>query len=322
MAAKKLGPPKRIRQEVTIALGAGADAPNFRNAMTEDAALAATFPNAGVAIVAPADAPRLFDAHRLASRGDNLERMWQILAGHPRLDQETEHKQAAIDAVNAVAELATAEGMLWGIGLLLLITSNAEVRPVLEQQLDSIWSSLPEATLWLVTAERPLMARLTMSQLLFQFEHTPDLGLDALMAEPRRSLEAQSLMGRVATSDVVQPIFLAFSPAATGFAAPWLPHTIALEFGGVRDIREDPPISLSAVYDPRVLSPPADREGRPAWGQLGPEDEPGDAPRVVGEASRSPLRDHHGPDPFPEHKRAVRQCSSAFVPPYRRTRAC
>jgi hypothetical protein len=233
--------------------------------MTNDAALSATFPDASTAIVQPTDPPRLLDPHRLASRGENLDRMWRLLAEHPRLDQETEHKQEAISAINRVAKLATPEGMLWSLGLLLLVTSNAEVRPVLEQQLDSLWQSLPEATLWLITAEPPLTARLTMSQLLFQFEHTPDLDLDALIAERRRSLEAQSLMGRVASSDVVQPIFLAFSPATTGFAAPWLPHTIALEFGGARDLRDDPPTSLSAVYDPRVLSPPADREGRPAW---------------------------------------------------------
>lgn len=257
--------PTRVRQTVTIRLRAGSNAQNFQKAMTEMAALPATFPDAETAIVEPTDAPRLLDAHRLASRGESLDRMWNILAAHPRYDQETEHKQRAIDEINRVADLETREGMLYAFGLLLLISSNSELRPALEPQLDGLWKSLPDATLWLVTAEQTLLPRLSLSQLLFQFEHTPDLDEAELMSDARRSLEAQSLTNRIATSDIVQPVFLAFSPAATGFAMPWLPHTLALEFGAVVDLRRRSPVSLNSVYEPRVLSPPINPEGGEVW---------------------------------------------------------
>ncbi|MGH2911640.1 MAG: hypothetical protein ACRDJ3_04110 [Solirubrobacteraceae bacterium] len=257
--------PTRVRRTVTIRLRAGSSAQNFQKAMAEMAALAVTFPNAETAIVEMEDAPKLLDAHRLASRGESLDRMWDILAAHPRYDHETKHKQRAIEEINRAADLQTREGMLYAFGLLMLVTSNAELRTTLEPQLEGLWKSLPEATLWLVTAEEPLLPRLGMSQLLFQFEHTPDLDVAALMSDSRRSLEAQSLTNRIATSDIVQPIFLAFSPAATGFAMPWLPHTLAIEFGAVADLRRQYPVSLNAIYEPRVLSPPVNLEGGNVW---------------------------------------------------------
>ena len=257
--------PTRTRSTVRVPLRAEHHAPNFRKAMVDEAGLAATFPNADTAIVEPTDAPKLLDAHRLASRGESLDRMWSILEAHPRHDEETEHKQRAVEEINRVANLGTQEGMLYALRLLMLVTDNAALRPTLEPQLDGLWASLPNATLWLVTAESPLLPRLSMSQLLFQFEHTPDLDVNALMSDPRRSLEAQSLTNRIATSDVVQPIFLAFSPATTGFAAAWLPHTLALEFGAVVDLRRRAPTSLNSIYEPRVLSPPVNEDRRKAW---------------------------------------------------------
>ena len=73
------------------------------------------------------------------------------------------------------------------------------------------------------------------------------------------------MTSRISTSDLVQPVFLLFSPATTGFAAPWLPHTLALEFGAVVDLHRPHPLSLNALYEPRVLSPPLNEEGRDAW---------------------------------------------------------
>jgi hypothetical protein len=120
-------------------------------------------------------------------------------------------------------------------------------------------------TMWLITASPALLSRLSMSQLLFQFAYTPEVELGRPGSDHRRSLEAQSLTNRIATSDVVQPVFLMFSPAATGFATAWLPHTLALEFGAIVDLRRPHPVSLNAVYEPRVLSAPANEDRREAW---------------------------------------------------------
>jgi hypothetical protein len=257
--------PKRVRQTVTVKLGVGADASGLPERSKDAAALATSFPEPGIMVVAPSDPPKLLDAHRLASRGENRERMWRVLGEHPRFEHDPPQKPQAIAEINRVAGEETREGIFWALGLLLLITGNAELRPTLEPQLDALWTSIPQLTMWLVTAEEAFVSRVRLSQLLFQFQHTPDLDIETLMADERRSMVAQSLSNGLSTADLVQPIFLTFSPAATGFAAPWVPHTIALDFGAAVDLRVKPPASLSAVYDPRVLSAPVNLDGREAW---------------------------------------------------------
>lgn len=265
MTSPTASKPARIQRAARVAMPPGATAPGFRAAMVDSAGLAATFPADGLAIVEPGTLPALLESCRLASRNEGRARMWQILAEHPRRDQQSPYEARAIEEINRRAQLETAEGMLSALALLLLVTSNAELRTQLEPQLDPLWASIPELTMWLIIADDALLSRLSMTQLLFQYKHTADIGPKQLIADPRRSLAAQSMVGRVATSDVVQPVFLLFSPAATGFAAPWLPHTLALEFGGAIDLRKPYPLSLNSIYEPRVLNRPAAERRRDAW---------------------------------------------------------
>ena len=257
--------PLRTRSAVRVTLPLEATAPGFRRTMVDEAGLTASFPDARTAVVEPSPPNHLIDAHRLASRGESRDRMWRILMERPRRDQPSRYEERAVAEINRMADLGTAEGMLSALSLLLLVTSNEQLRARLEPQLDALWASLPDMTMWLVTAAPALLSRLSMLQLLFQVAYTPDIELGELAADHRRSLAAQSLTSRVATSDIVQPVFVLFTPAATGFAVPWLPHTIALEFGAVVDLRRPYPLSLNAVYEPRVLSPPVNEEGRDAW---------------------------------------------------------
>ena len=257
--------PLRTQTAVRLALPPEATAPGFRKAMAEEAGLVATFPDAHTAVIERSPAVSLIAAHRLASRGESRERMWRILSEYPRRDQPSQHEQRAIEEINRMADLETPEGMLSALSLMLLVTSNQRLRSTLEPQLDGLWTSLPDATFWLITAAPALLARMSLMQLLFQFAYTPDIELGDLAADHRRSFAAQSMTSRISTSDLVQPVFLLFSPAVTGFAAPWLPHTLALEFGAVVDLRRPHPLSLNALYEPRVLSPPINEEGRDAW---------------------------------------------------------
>ncbi len=271
MASTEASKPTRTRGPVRIAIPGGVP-DSFRTSMTNAAGLAATFPDSATAVIVPGSAATLLDVRRLASRGENRTRMWEILAAHRRREQKSPYEERAIEEINRRAQLGTADGMLSALALLLLVTSNAELRERLEPQLDPIWDSLPEMTMWLVIAHDALLSRLSMMHWLFQFAHTPDIRPEQLLDDYRRSLAAQSLSSRVATSDVVQAIFLLFSPAATGFAAPWLPHTLALEFGAAIDLRKPYPTSLNSIYEPRVLTPPEVDRRREVWINSVPKD--------------------------------------------------
>jgi hypothetical protein len=194
-------PPKRVREAVSIKLGVGADASGLPETSKGAAALATSFPESGIMVVEPSDPPKLLDAHRLASRGENRERMWRVLSEHPRFEHDPPQKQRAIAEINRVASEETREGIFWALGLLLLITGNEELRPTLEPQLDALWTSIPQLTMWFVTAEEAFGSRVRLSQLLFQFQHTPDLDIETLMADERRSMWAQSLSNGISTAE-------------------------------------------------------------------------------------------------------------------------
>ena len=80
-------------------------------------------------------------------------------------------------------------------------------------------------------------------------------------------MSAQSTTQGVNFADAVQPVFLALTPAATGFAFSWVPHSLALEYGAVVDLRAQAPVSMSALYAPNSLGPPTDdvKDRRGRW---------------------------------------------------------
>jgi hypothetical protein len=253
--------PRRAQRETVIDIPDWA--PGFANALLGlglDAQVAG-----GRATIRPGPAPPLLKGHRLASRGQNVGRIWEVLAEHPRADETTVHHGRALQEVDRLAGLGTTEGLLSAISLLVLITNNASTRPMLEPQLDGLWAAMPDMTLWLINAEPALLSRQRLTQILVQIQATPELRLSQPGDDGRRSLAAQSLTGGVVVADVIQPVFLIFSPAATGFATSWLPHCLALEFGAMLPLRENWPGSINQLFDARVLTPPPTEMPRDFW---------------------------------------------------------
>ena len=111
--------PTRIRQAVRVNLGVGATASGLPEQSKNAAALETTFPEPGVMVVHPTDPPKLLDAYRLASPGENRERMWSVLSEHPRFEHEVPQRQQAIAEINRVAGEETREGIFWSLALLL-----------------------------------------------------------------------------------------------------------------------------------------------------------------------------------------------------------
>jgi hypothetical protein len=102
---------------------------------------------------------------------------------------------------------------------------------------------------------------LSFLQLVFQLEVTRDLPLGEADLPYRRSLQDQSLTRRVFFAEAITPIFLTFSPSATGIALPWSPHALVLDFGAHMDLRRSHPISAASLYEPQVLGFGVDEPG-------------------------------------------------------------
>lgn len=81
----------------------------------------------------------------------------------------------------------------------------------------------------------------------------PDLDLLETRPDQVRPLTCQGLTHGLQFAEALKPLFVAFSPAATGYAMNWPPHSIAIDFGGLMDLRLDPPISREHSTIPMYL---------------------------------------------------------------------
>ena len=263
----------RERKQARVGLPSKETAPNFRNALTQLAGFKVDFEDGSALVLAEELAPPFLRARRLVSRGESRERIWEILAAHPRRDHD---HGALFDAAIADAQrmvgMGTPEGLIGGLSLRLLVTSNKDLRPFLEHELDGLFLAFPTSTLWMLIADDRLLSRIALTHILFQLEKTPDLRLGRTEdgEDHRRSLWEHSGTGGVAFGNAVQPIFLAFSPAATGFAFDLHPHALLLEYGAVTDLRRQNPCSLGSLYDVDILKSAVPNRGLPGWSKRVP----------------------------------------------------
>jgi hypothetical protein len=264
---------RRERREVRLRLPVHTEAPGFRDALTQRAGLQASVVGDTGVIAPDQSTPDLLSASRLVRAGEDRHRLWKALETNPRRDYMTEHHDRAMADVKRMMDMQSPEGVVGALSLLLLVTSNAEIRRLLEAELDGIFTAFPRSTLWMLRVDDRLLSRISLTHILFQRALTPDLPLGKDGDEAfRRSLQAQSGTMGVAFADAVQPIFLAFSPAATGYAFNWAPHALVLEYGGVSDLRRPIPPSLGALYESRALGPPVADKGLSAWSKNVPKD--------------------------------------------------
>jgi hypothetical protein len=201
----------------------------------------------------------------LCRRGEDPHRLWKALERFPRYDYETEYRDQALADVKRMAGMHTAEGVIGALSLRLLVASNEEVRALLNAELEGIFAAFPASTLWMLSVDARLLSRVSLTYIRFQQATTPDLRLGAEGDGFQRSLRAQSSTQGVNFADVVQPIFLSFAPAATGFAFAWPPHSLLLEYGAVVDLRRPRPATIGSLYESRALSPQAKDEKRSQW---------------------------------------------------------
>ncbi len=262
---------KRERREATLDLPPREEAPGFRPSLRERAGFRVTLDGDSATVHGEELPPPLLSAHRLLRQGEDRQRLWDALERFPRKKYDSsEYYEAALRDVGRMAEMETPEGMLGALSLLMLVIDNDDLRRVFERELDGLFTAFPHGTLWMLGADDRLLARVSLMHILFQFDQTPDLPLGKESESYRRSLQAQSSTQGVSFADAVQPIFLAFSPAATGYAFSWAPHALILEFGAVIDLRRDSPSSLGSLYESTALRPPVEAKQLADWSKYVP----------------------------------------------------
>jgi hypothetical protein len=204
-----------------------------------------------------------FRAHRLCDASTTITpQTWEPLTENPawddpdvdrrqRLAEEavrlTEEAQQRDPEDAPPLEFTAFQGMLSAVG-------NEDINGFLESQVPGLFETFPEGSLWLVTVDPVLLARLAFLRSRITFDLIPDLHLDPEEFVGLRILGGHSITSGVSFADVIDPALLVFSPWTIGFAFHWDPHTLVLLFGGGGELRVKPPRSFAELYVPGILT--------------------------------------------------------------------
>jgi hypothetical protein len=251
---------------VIVTLPTADQAPGWRNALEEsfdfqvedlDNGRARIRPRGGAGQIADH-----FVAHRLCDRKTSISSStWEPLTRFPRADIVSAHFDTAMAEVKRRAALETIEASLSALALAVSVLPIAQTAQFLEAQLPDLFTSFPDASIYLVHTSPVLQARLAFLRLSFAMHTAPDLDVGDLREDQVRPLTYQSLTKGADFGEALKPLFLIFSPAATGYPMTWLPHSLVIDFGDRMLLQGNTPDSRSALYDPSLFGIQVDRLG-------------------------------------------------------------
>jgi hypothetical protein len=203
-------------------------------------------------------------AHRLWDPANGAADGWATLEENRGFDSRTINRELLARQADELLERGDLASHLYAFQALVAATPPSELAGILDAQVKSIFSDVPDGSLWLVTAEESWAARLTVLRTRVALELTPDLPLDPESFAGLRALEGHSLTDTVDVTSALDPLLLAFSPGAFGYAVSYAPHALVLLFGELKELRVPPPRSLAALYEPNVL----EKYPQEPWGEL------------------------------------------------------
>jgi hypothetical protein len=153
---------------------------------------------------------------------------------------------------------------------------TGELESLLLANLPPLFEQFPRGSLWQVSVDAVLLARLAFGRAQLAFELTPDLPLGEEM-EQLRALSELTMTRGVDFGAIMNVPLIALSPAVLGFLVPSVPHVLVFCFGSDVDLRRPYPTSYSSLYRPNVLND-ADGLDRSAF-LMAPQ--PDDGPRLL-----------------------------------------
>lgn len=252
---------------VSIPLPPADQAPGYRDSLSERAEFRVQDITGGWVAVNPGEGEGstrpYFRAHRILDANTAITAdTWEPLRRHPAWnDPDAGRRQRlAAEAERLVGEAErrgpahAAPVEFQAFQAMLEAVRNEDVDGFLEAQLPGLFEAFPNASLWLISVDPALLARLAFMRTRIAFDLTPDLHLDREEFIGLRTLQGHSITSGVTFADVLDPALLVFSPSTIGFAFHWEPHAVVLLFGGEAELRVPPPRSLARLYTPGILT--------------------------------------------------------------------
>lgn len=252
------------------------EAPALRQSLEDSAEFVVDDVGPAEVDVRPAEGARatraFLQAHRLCDSGTQLTAAtWAPLAGHPGYEANPGARERLLREADRLARIGSPEAMLESVGSAVAGLPNNELPRWLDANVGALFQHFPDGSLWLVSVDPVLPARLTMLGGFFALDVTTDFPLNPQNHIGFDALDEHSLTRGVAFAKTIDPALLAFSPGTVGFSFDRQPHALVLLFGDTYELRREPPRSLSALYEPRAFEPtgvpwdnPEFRENLPA----------------------------------------------------------
>lgn len=200
-----------------------------------------------------------FNARRLCAAGDTItqETFAALVDDPPFPDNDTERRQRFRTEAERLGGLdAILPNQLSGIASTIMALRGDELPGYLEQQIPIIFDDLPDASLWYVTVDSVLLGRLAFLRSQLALTLTPELPFEPEEFVGLRLLSDHSFSKGIAFANAFDPILLAFTPGAFGYAFGVLPHVLILCFGDLMELRQPQPGPLHTLYEPPVLNQP------------------------------------------------------------------
>lgn len=200
-----------------------------------------------------------FKTHRLADATTVLTaETWAPLGEYPAYeDQDPARPERLLAYAEALGRQPTLLAQaLSGTAATVAALSNTELPGYLEAQLPELFKLFPEGSLWLVSAEPQLLSRLIVMHAVSSLYLAPDMPLGREQFQGFQALDEHSLTRGVDFGRALDPMLLAWSPAAVGIAFDQQPHALVFLFGKpVELVQEELPPTLASLYEPRVFEP-------------------------------------------------------------------
>jgi len=194
---------------------------------------------------------RYFEAHRICDAHTAInDATWEPLRERPAWeDNNAERRRALLQAAAELAEIGTPEATLQAIQGGLAGAVN-DAPDFLTPNLPALWEAFPDGSLWLISVDQKLLSRMAFLRSRYALELTPDIRIDPEAWIGLTALDGHSITGGASFQRLFNPLLLTFSPGAIGYAFAWNPHVIIFMYGMSTELREEPPRSLAALYEP------------------------------------------------------------------------
>jgi hypothetical protein len=197
-----------------------------------------------------------FLPHRLADASTDLSQpeVWEPISRHPPYDQKPQVQlpPKAQEHLARLYERDDVAAVVQRLGAAAAQADAAAMPAVLTRELPGLFERYPLGSLWYVSVDLRLLARLAFMRVRLQLTLTPDMDYDSRTRDRVQYFGMHTTTHGMEFRSTLDPVMLAVPPTALGFDLGVYPHALAFLFGAYEDLRDHKGGSLGSHFFPNL----------------------------------------------------------------------